>query len=148
VRPWQHVLEPLGGYLALGTRLLEDPARYCGPWNFGPAHQEVLAVGALADLFFEKLGRGEWVDVSAGQWPTVHEASLLWLSCDKAQMHLDWRPVWTIREAVVRTAIWYREVMKTPDAAQSCSFANIKAYEAAGFATNQWWAVPQVTNHA
>jgi CDP-glucose 4,6-dehydratase len=107
VRPWQHVLEPLSGYLTLAARLLasNDPA-WCEAWNFGPLPGDDIPVRQLVDLFVSAWGSGSWEDKSDHRQP--HEAGLLRLSIDKAIGRLDWRPRWSIAEAVVRTAHWYR----------------------------------------
>jgi CDP-glucose 4,6-dehydratase len=107
-RPWQHVLEPLGGYLLLAARMLAAPddARLPDAWNFGPSSLEAVTVGELVDLFVAAWGSGTWKDASLGEQP--HEARLLRLSIDKAVTLLGWRPRWPVREAVRRTAAWYR----------------------------------------
>lgn len=105
VRPWQHVLEPLAGYLMLGQQLLQDPAGAAEAWNFGPppeAHQPVQQV----------------VDAFAAAWPAVryqpdgdahpHEAPQLHLDCRKAAQRLHWRPVWDLQTTLQRSAHWYR----------------------------------------
>jgi CDP-glucose 4,6-dehydratase len=107
-RPWQHVLEPLGGYLLLAARMLSAPddARLVGAWNFGPSSVEVVTVSELVDLFVSAWGHGSWKDASLGEQP--HEAQMLRLSIDKAVTLLGWRPRWPVREAVRRAAVWYR----------------------------------------
>ncbi|MEA4861811.1 MAG: CDP-glucose 4,6-dehydratase [Victivallaceae bacterium] len=105
VRPWQHVLDPLSGYLALGQRLLEGRRGFAGAWNFGPDASGVTVgelVGMLSaaypEISFETAGRTE----------APHEASSLCLDCSKARELLQWRPVWTTAQAAERTARWYR----------------------------------------
>jgi len=103
-RPWQHVLEPLSGYLRLGQALL-DTERHVGAWNFGPGREGELSVQQLASRF-------------TGCWPALriekdgqahpHEAAVLRLNCDKARRELAWRPVWDIGTAADRTGAWYR----------------------------------------
>lgn len=105
-RPWQHVLEPLGAYLALGGRLLADPARFSGAWNFGPSERECLAVGDLASLLAEAWGGGEVVYGDPDH--DLPEAARLRLNCDKARVLLGWSPTWSAAEAVERTVAWYR----------------------------------------
>lgn len=139
VRPWQHVLEPLGGYLALGARLLEDPTRYGGAWNFGPDHRDVCAVRELASAFYSALGKGEWSakeTAAAGE----HEANMLWLSCDKARMRLAWTPVWGLDEAVERTADWYRKASVEGGAPRSLCESEIAAYLERAKSRGSWWA--------
>ena len=107
VRPWQHVLEPLSGYLTLAARMLEsdDPA-LCGAWNFGPTPGEEIPVSQLVELFVQAWGSGAWQDVSDLDQP--HEAGVLRLCIDKALHRLAWRPRWSVAEAVRRTAEWFR----------------------------------------
>jgi len=103
-RPWQHVLEPLSGYLALAQRLLEGRREFAEAWNFGPGAEGNLTVCELLTAFQAKWPALEW-RATAGDEP--HEGRLLQLESTKAQRRLAWRPVWTIREAVAATAEWY-----------------------------------------
>lgn len=105
-RPWQHVLEPLSGYIALAGTHLMQPGQGDGAWNFGPAENSVTTVAELVEVFLRALGRGTAVmkpDPTAG-----HEAHLLQLSIDKARRTLGWEPRWSVEQAVVATADWYR----------------------------------------
>ena len=110
-RPWQHVLDPLGGYLLLGTKLLDDPLRYGEAFNLGPNPNGMATVGTLVERLYGELGRGRYVDLSKRQKGAVHEARLLHLSCEKAQKQLNWRPIFEMGEAIERTAAWYRDVL-------------------------------------
>jgi CDP-glucose 4,6-dehydratase len=107
VRPWQHVLEPLSGYLTLAARMLgsNDP-RCCDAWNFGPLPGDDIPVGRLVDLFIAAWGAGQWKDISDASQP--HEAQVLRLNIDKSLYQLGWCPRWSAAEAVQRTALWYR----------------------------------------
>jgi len=108
IRPWQHVLEPLGGYLLLASHLLgPDAPRYCESWNFGPAPQSAQPVAEVARTLVEAWGSGSWDPAPEVLAP--HEDGILRLSIDKAFARLQWLPRWGLREAVVRTATWYRE---------------------------------------
>lgn len=121
VRPWQHVLDPLNGYLQLAERLHQEGQRWADAWNFGPAPQDCLSVTDM-------------VSVIANLWPTPaqwtidapvahpHEAGQLRLDCSKAQQQLGWRAVWDAPTAVQRTVQWHLAV-RTPDnlsAAEAC----------------------------
>jgi len=106
VRPWQHVLELLSGYLWLGTRLWEKPDTYGGSWNFGPTESENLTVADIVTLLISTWGSGSWHDISDPQ--AVHEAATLRLCCDKARTHLNWRNTLSINQAIVLTAEWYK----------------------------------------
>ena len=131
VRPWQHVLEPLGGYLTLAARLLQsDETALCDAWNFGPLPGEEIPVNQLVEHFLRAWGGGTWNDVSDPAQP--HEAAVLRLSIDKALHQLQWRPRWGVVEAVRRTAAWFRcfYACPTPDALAACR-QDIEAYEQA-----------------
>jgi len=105
-RPWQHVLEPLSGYLLLAARLRHEPQRFAGAWNFGPSSSEVRTVREVATTIMEHLGRGRLEILEAP--PKLHEANLLQLNCDKAHQNLEWYPRWTVDKALAETAEWYR----------------------------------------
>lgn len=131
VRPWQHVLEPLGGYLLLGARLSasRNPADFCEAWNFGPDLQSARPVSALASAIVAAWGHGEWVDRSDPK--AVHEATSLRLSVDKAHAKLGWRPRWRFEETIERTVAWYRAQIEGATLAQlkKLSLDQIAAYE-------------------
>ncbi|MGL4344552.1 MAG: CDP-glucose 4,6-dehydratase [Cellulosilyticaceae bacterium] len=105
VRPWEHVLEPLSGYLKLGQKILEDPVKYSGSWNFGPNRESVVSVWEVAKRVVAAYGKGEVRDLSGGDG--LHEASLLNLDISKAFFELEWRPTWGIDEAIKHTVAWY-----------------------------------------
>lgn len=107
-RPWQHVLEPLAGYLLLGARLCEDTKTFSGAWNFGPEDGSVRTVKELADRICERWGSGSVIVSADASGP--HEAQLLRLNCDKARSVLGWRPRWGFATAVNETTDWYKEV--------------------------------------
>ena len=107
IRPWQHVLEPLCGYLQLGAALWQDHQKYSGAWNFGPENNSHLTVAQMADRLVNYWGDGSWKDLSDTQ--AVHEANLLKLNCDKAHAELNWRSKLTIDECLKMTADWYKE---------------------------------------
>ncbi len=108
VRPWQHVLEPLGGYLLLGSNLMatNQPGRYCEGWNFGPRFEDARPVRDVVDSIVRHWGSGGWIDCHSPDAP--HEAGLLRLSIDKAQANLGWSPRWHFDEAFERTVDWYK----------------------------------------
>lgn len=109
-RPWQHVLEPLSGYLLLAMHLFDDPKSWGGAWNFGPATNETRTVKNVADKIVEFIGKGS-VEI-IGNNNQVHEARLLQLNCDKAHQLLNWHPRWSVDKAVEATALWYKEFME------------------------------------
>lgn len=104
-RPWQHVLEPLSGYLTLGWRLLEGKKEYAEGWNFGPEVSSNLAVGDVVNM-----AKTHWSAVNAiyGENPSAHEANLLMLDCSKAGKLMKWRPVWDINDTMEKTIGWYK----------------------------------------
>jgi len=130
VRPWQHVLEPLSGYLTLAERMLQsDDPSWCSAWNFGPARDDCVSVRRLVEEFCKAWGGGEWRDQSDPS--ATPEAMVLRLSTEKAFWELGWRPRWTLAEAVRRTAVWYRRfAAHGPPMRQSC-LDDIAAYERA-----------------
>jgi CDP-glucose 4,6-dehydratase len=107
VRPWQHVLEPLSGYLLLAEKMYGSPEEFVGGWNFGPEESSFLSVGSLVDRVVKAWGDGRWEDCSIPG--AVHEANLLKLDIAKAKAYLGWSPVWGIDRAVVETVAWYRD---------------------------------------
>jgi CDP-glucose 4,6-dehydratase len=129
VRPWQHVLEPLSGYLTLGARLLAADPVAAEAWNFGPDPQDDARVRDVVERFLRGWGAGSWVDDSGPDHP--HEAGVLRLSADKAASQLDWRPRWRLAEAVDRTVAWYRRVAADPVAARTACVTDIEDYSAA-----------------
>lgn len=132
VRPWQHVLEPLGGYLRLGQVLMEQGAAVAEGWNFGPDPSNARDVGTLADRFCQAWGSdAAWAAEPNPANP--HEAHLLQLSIEKAAARLGWRPKWDFETTVRRTAEGYRAMLDAKDAAAVRRFldAEIAAYETA-----------------
>ena len=125
-RPWQHVLEPLHGYLCLAARLLEEPVAYSGAWNFGPATGSVKTVHELAQIVIDKWGSGHLLlDPNQG---AKHEAKLLHLSCDKAHQLLGWYPSWEAYQAISETVSWYSDVIVKGGDALAISSAQIEKY--------------------
>ena len=107
VRPWQHVLEPLSGYLMLAEKLMNsaDP-RWTTGWNFGPMPGDDVPVRRLADLFCAAWGEGDWRSAERPQ--TFKEERVLGLNIEKAMRDLGWRPRWRLERAVEETARWYK----------------------------------------
>lgn len=106
IRPWQHVLEPLAGYLRVGQRLLEGDADAAAAWNFGPDEEGHVCVRQVVDAF-----REEWPDFQYQTPPTdgaMPESKCLRLDSTAARERLGWRPVWDWRTTIRRTAAWYR----------------------------------------
>ena len=106
VRPWEHVLEPLSGYLLLAQRMWEQPTVFCEGWNFGPEPDSVLTVWEMASALISCFGEGTLRDVSDPA--AVHEASLLTLDITKAKTRLGWKPRLDAAGAIALTADWYK----------------------------------------
>jgi len=113
IRPWQFVLEPLGGYLQLAARLVENPQKYAGAWNFGPTASSLIPVGRLADLVIGAWGEGRWY--TEGTTDAPHEDTFLSLDISKACHRLNWRPVYNVEEAVKETIEWYKTTLNVED---------------------------------
>lgn len=118
-RPWQHVLDPLRGYLMLGAELTTDPGSFSGAWNFGPAETEARQVQELVEL-------------AGGAWqpdpnPTPPEATLLSLDSTRSRERLGWRPRWSLETAAVRTMAWYRAFLQGDSADLLCA-ADLEAH--------------------
>jgi CDP-glucose 4,6-dehydratase len=128
VRPWQHVLEPLSGCIALATRMLTlAGAPWCSGWNFGPRPDDEATVGELVERFCQAWGGGTWKDVSDPSQP--HEAGLLRLCIDKAVTQLGWQPRWHLSQGIARTAGWYRRYYSNPAASmREASLEDLQAY--------------------
>jgi CDP-glucose 4,6-dehydratase len=107
VRPWQHVLEPLAGYLSLGILLDKDPKKYSGSYNFGPLPNDHLPVKELVNIALQCWGNGTWLDNSDELQP--HEAGLLKLDITKAKSELNWQPKLNSQEAIQWTIDWYKQ---------------------------------------
>jgi len=105
-RPWQHVLEPLGGYLQLATKLYEEPDSYSEAFNFGPESKSILKVSVIVEKFCHYFNKGSFEIIENNL--LVHEANLLNLDINKSKHRLNWTPLWDIDEALQKTAEWYK----------------------------------------
>jgi CDP-glucose 4,6-dehydratase len=113
VRPWQHVLEPLFGYLLLGSKLYTDPIKYSQAYNFGPDANDALPVLKMVEMAISNWGSGEFSISQASNQP--HEAGLLKLDISKALAELNWRPSMNAAEAVGFTIKWYKKFYSEPE---------------------------------
>ncbi|MGO4915881.1 CDP-glucose 4,6-dehydratase [Pseudogemmobacter sp. W21_MBD1_M6] len=116
-RPWQHVLDPLNGYLCLAEALLSatpDQLQHLNTFNFGPESSDHRSVGNLVTQGLRHWP-GSWTDISAAQGSAPHEANLLALSIDKARHVLGWSPVWSFEKAVEATMEWYKRADEGAD---------------------------------
>lgn len=110
IRPWEHVLEPLSGYLLLGQRMMEDPIKYCEGWNFGPNLDAIVNVWEVAEKIVKNYGKGKLKDISDPN--ALHEAKLLLLDITKSRFELGWKPTLTIDESIGLTTEWYKRYKK------------------------------------
>jgi CDP-glucose 4,6-dehydratase len=106
IRPWQHVLEPLYGYLLLGSKLLSNEKAFAAAWNFGPEKESIIPVAKVVELVIKNWGSGKQLD--ARNPDDLHEAGLLNLDISKVKRKLKWKPKWDIEEAVNKTVYWYK----------------------------------------
>lgn len=109
IRPWQHVLEPLSGYLWLGALMLQDKEKYSSGWNFGPNDEDVLTVEEVIKEVISDWGRGSYT-IDKSNHP--HEAKLLRLDISKARYELKWTPVYNVYEAIEKSIKWYKAYYK------------------------------------
>ena len=126
VRPWQHVLEPLHGYLSIASQLLDSRVPSASTaWNFGPGPEGHKTVGDLVSLFHELWGDGDW-EPDGVEHP--HETSFLSLAIDKAVNQLGWTPTWNFRKTVSKTVEWYRSQQGNATNMQESCQADITAF--------------------
>ncbi len=125
IRPWQHVLEPLAGYLVLAQKLYEEGAAYAEGWNFGPNDEDAKPVQWIVEKLSQSWGEGaSWV-VDGGAHP--HEAHYLKLDCSKAKSRLDWHPRWNLEEALEAIVEWQR-AYQDGKATKSVTLEQIQRY--------------------
>ncbi|HEX5337629.1 MAG TPA: CDP-glucose 4,6-dehydratase [Gallionella sp.] len=106
IRPWQHVLEPLAGYLLLARRLYEEGAAYAEGWNFGPADDDAKPVQWIVARYTQLWGDGAGWTLDQAEHP--HEAHYLKLDCAKAKTRLGWQPKWQLAQALERISAWHK----------------------------------------
>lgn len=124
-RPWQHVLEPLSGYLLLGHLLFTQGKKYAEGFNFGPKEDSVLTVADVTQQIVKNYGKGS---VKIYKKDNLHEANLLMLNIEKAHQVLGWVPTYTAQEAVAKTAAWYQRFYKG-ESMRSFTLKQIHEYE-------------------
>jgi len=125
IRPWQHVLEPLGGYLLLGMKMWGEPTKYCEGWNFGPNTESVATVWDIATKVITNYGAGELRDLSTPN--ALHEAKLLMLDISKAKFNLGWKPKLNLNQTIEMTINWYK-FYKTADSVYDFCKEQIEKY--------------------
>ena len=117
IRPWEHVLEPLSGYMLLAKKQWEHPTEFCEGWNFGPESESVSTVWEVATELIKNYGKGKLKDSSDPN--AVHEAKLLMLDITKAKTKLGWKPRMNMQQCMQLVADWYKRY-QTEDVYQLC----------------------------
>ncbi|MDF2529778.1 MAG: CDP-glucose 4,6-dehydratase, partial [Gammaproteobacteria bacterium] len=125
IRPWQHVLEPLSGYLSLAEKLWDAPVNFSGAWNFGPFYEDSRPVSWLADLMVKQWGQNAGWQKDDAHHP--HEAHYLKLDISKALSELQWRPRLSLEQSLDHTVFWYKSWYKGADVRALC-LQQIKQY--------------------
>ena len=133
-RPWQHVLEPLSGYLLLGQKLLESEVSFSGGWNFGPKNNEVLTVEEVLGC-----AKSNWNSIQYSlnkSSENLYEAKFLSLNCDKAKTQLHWEPVWDTKASIEKTVEWYKQLN---EGGKLITIAQLEEYVSNAKKQNQPW---------
>jgi CDP-glucose 4,6-dehydratase len=126
VRPWQHVLEPLGGYLHLGAKMTENPVKYAESWNFGPFSEDTFTVEQLVQESIAIWGKGSYDKPDSQGEP--HEAKLLKLDINKSQNELSWQPKYNSQIAIQKTIDWYRRAVEEKESEADLLKRDIEEY--------------------
>ena len=117
-RPWQHVLEPLSGYLILAQRLYDEEVSFSEGWNFGPTDDGERTVGWIAETLATKWGVAAQIASQAGEHP--HEANFLKLDISKAKQQLGWQPKWSLDVALDKIVTWHKALIANQDLQELC----------------------------
>jgi CDP-glucose 4,6-dehydratase len=126
IRPWQHVLEPLSGYLMLAQRLYEFGPEYSESWNFGPEESGCKSVKWIVENFCEQWGVGASYQLEL--LDTLHEAAYLKLDCSKAKHHLGWYPRWSTETAIAQIVKWHKQINNNHDLVRELCFEQINDF--------------------
>jgi len=125
IRPWQHVLEPLSGYLILAQKLVENSKKYSEAWNFGPDKKDIKSVKWILDYLYTRLGEGDGFEIDSNDHP--HETTCLILDSTKARTRLNWDPKWTLKTALDKIIDWLNCYLQKQDVKAIC-FNQIEEY--------------------
>jgi len=125
IRPWQHVLEPLSGYIAIAEKLYTEGAEFSEAWNFGPKDEDAQPVQKIVEILSSSWGDGAKWFLSEGDHP--HEANYLKLDCSKAKTKLDWQPVWGLDVTLSKIVAWHKAWLNK-DGMRERTLAEIKEY--------------------
>lgn len=126
VRPWQHVLEPLSGYICLAENLHKNPEQYSDAWNFGPQKELVVSVQRLVEKFSSEWGSPCLQELDQNEHP--HESSFLLLNCEKARDQLKWESILSFDDTLKATADWYKKYNSNPSEILSFTIEQINSY--------------------
>lgn len=125
-RPWQHVLEPLSGYLCLAEKLFHEGNSFAESWNFGPRDDDAASVGDVVEKLSRSWGEGACCEIDTQ--PQLHEATYLKLDCSKAASRLGWKPRWNLDTALEKTVEWYKAYHQNPRSLESLTLQQIQDY--------------------
>ncbi len=118
IRPWQHVLEPLSGYLSLAEHLWHNPVAYAEAWNFGPRENDARPVSWIVECLAQHWGQAARWNLDQGEHP--HEANHLKLDISKARQRLSWEPRWDLETALIKTIEWHQAWLAHADMRSLC----------------------------
>jgi CDP-glucose 4,6-dehydratase len=135
IRPWQHVLEPLSGYLLLGQKLLEGRKEFAQAWNFGPSDDGNAMVGEIVRQVKQAWSKVDYEIIKDSDGP--HEAGMLKLDCSKSRTKMQWMPVWDGKTAVEKTVQWYKAFYESNKVQ---SLKDLQSYIADAKSKNVLWA--------
>ena len=137
VRPWQYVLEPLSGYLHLGSMMWNKGIKYGQAWNFGPEENDVLSVEEILKKVINIFGKGNY---KVKEENKLHETKLLMLNIKKAKDLLKWRPIYNVNESIKKTIEWYRNYYNNSTDMNNYSLNQIKQYTNKAIEKGVEWA--------
>ena len=124
-RPWQHVLEPISGYLLLGKKLFLDPIKYSTSYNFGPSNKLTLSVKELINLFFKEIAIKKKIFRTSGKFK---ESKLLKLNSNKSKNKLNWKNTWDMNQSIKETASWYKNYLEKKLISSNFTLTQIRRY--------------------
>ena len=124
-RPWQHVLEPLSGYLLLAEKLYSEGQRWAEAWNFGPTEEDARPVEWVVQKMAKRWGAGAGWRSDDREHP--HEANYLKLDISKAKLRLGWRPRWSLEDAIEHITSWHRAWLAKEDM-RECTLRQIRLF--------------------
>ena len=120
IRPWQHVLEPINGYIFLAEKLWDGGERYTESWNFGPDLKDQKSVSDVAQLLSDLWGKGSGWELYDPSNKSLYESITLRLDCSKTREKLGWKPNWSLIEGLEKTVEWYKAFSSKEDLAELC----------------------------